>query len=1707
MKKSIIYTSLTFVLLAFVINTGYSQKISYPDSWGKTGFTLESNDNTSVIINYSIDEFSIDDITIGDEILKEIHVPGIFLPNDEGAPDLPGTGRYIAIPQGASVSYNVIASRTEVFKNFDIAPAPRIPLDTETGPLEYNKDNKIYSKNKLYPSQPVIVSDNSKIRGVEVIMLGVTPFQYNPVTKELIIYRDLKIEIEFTGGNGHFGDDRLRSRWWDPIIKDAVLNPGSLPEIDYSKKGAPTETPDFEYLIISPDDPVFLSWADSIKTFRTLQGIKTGIVTTTDVGGNTTTAIEGYIDNAYNTWAVPPAAVLLLGDYGTSGSTVISPIYNSYCVSDNIYADVDGDQLPDVVLARMTAQNATHLETMITKFLDYERNPPTSAYFYDHPITALGWQTERWFQICSETVGGFWKNELGKNPVRINAVYGGDPTSDPWSTATNTSTVVNYFGPSGLGYIPATPAELGGFSGGTATDVVNAINSGAFVLQHRDHGGETGWGEPAFQSSNINSLTNSDLPWIFSINCLTGKYNISGECFAEKFHRYTYGGHNSGALGITAASEVSYSFVNDTYVWGLYDNLWPDFMPAETTDPPSRGILPAFGNAAGKIFLEQSSWPYNTSNKEVTYNLFHHHGDAFTVLYSEVPQYLTVNHASALLSGVSSFTVTADAGSFIALTVNGVIIGTADGTGSPVAITIPPQNPGDIMVVTITKQNYYRYSGNVDVIPPSGPYVSYNNHSINDASGNNNGEADFGENILLDVTLENMGSATANNVNATLICTDSYITITDNSQVYGSINAGSQSTINNAFAFTIANDIPDQYILDFELQVTGNADDSWTSYFSITVNAPVLEIGDLTIDDSEMGNGDGKLDPGETVDIIIGTTNDGHSNSPSAIGNLSSTSPYITVTTSTSPLGVINVGATSYSTFTIFIDGATPIGQTVDLIFDVVAGLYSGNNTFYESVGLIVEDWETGDFSKFPWEFSGNANFSVVTESPYEGAFCAKSGDISDSQTTSLFITAYISGSGTISFYRKVSSESNYDYLRFYIDGSLLDSWSGTVAWGEVSYSVTAGEHTFEWMYYKDSSVSSGSDCGWVDYIIFPPMAPPPAPAEIVVTPASFSVTLAQDDMTDELMHISNLGEDDLTYTTAVTYLNESGWYNPDFKLGTIQKNNQISEKEEVSPYTQIGNTPSEAVGDVLMQLDIQTSTGDDQLLGCEFDGTYLWYSGAGGTAGVNPNQLYKLDVNGNLINTYSQGTTSDWGIRDMAFNGTYLYGGDDNGFYQIDQTTGVVTTMFTGNLGLTTIRALAYNPVNGHFYAANWSTGIVEFDASGTQYATLTAPGLTSVYGMAYDDLTGNLWIFDRSGSPTTSFYEYDISTQALTGVSVQVPLLTGLTDQMNGGAFYSTNLVPGKIVLGGAVQGTPNDTFFALELGDLYTHTWLSVTNNGSGTVTGSGTVDVTVHFDADGLDVGVYLGEIAINSNDPDNPQIIVPCTLEVVSGVAVNLIINLEGCYSGLGMSVSLNSSGYLPFSQPYNVGPWNYAGTESVTSIPNSTIVDWVLVELRETTGGVSTATPATIIERKAGFVLNNGNIVGLDGATSLRFNSTITNNLFVVVYHRNHLGIMTANPVVLSAGEYTYDFTTGEGQVYGGSNGHKEIAPGIWGMMAGDADNDYEIDNKDKNDFWKVQLGNSGYLSGDFNMNGQVELIDNTLFWEINAGNCSYIIK
>jgi len=675
-----------------------------------------STDKNGIELEFVTPNYGFQEVLLGESSMQAVHMTGSLLPNDPGCPDLPAISKYIAIPTGSTPVLTFTAKSFATAKQIDIAPAPILPAEVDDGPGEYIKNQELYNKNAFYPENPVIISTVQNIRGVEVVLVSITPFQYNPVTKELRSFEGFDINISFEGEKGEFGDNRLRSRFFDPMLSDLLVNYDMLPKIDYAARtnnSLGSKEEGCEYLIIIPNGDDFASWADTIWAFRQNQGISTKIVSLEDIGGNSYDEIREYIKDAYEDWDTPPAAVLLMADYGSNAdnsitSGTVSHPYSGSCISDNKYADVNNDNLPDMAFARMTAQNNTHLETMVTKFINYEQNPPTNEDFYNKPVTALGWQTERWFQLCSEIIGGYYRS-IGKDPVRINAIYEG--SQNVWSTATNTSTILNYFGPNGLNYIPTSPSTLGGWSGGTASQVVNAINDGAFVVNHRDHGYEAGWGEPSFSSSNITQLSNdaNELPFVFSMNCLTGKFNQYSPCFTEKFHRHTKNGHNAGALGLIAATEISYSFVNDAFMWGIQDNLIEDFMPAYTSDPVSRGFLPCFANAAGKYFLKQSSWPYNGGSKTITYYLFHHHGDAFTTVFNEMPQDLTIEHPAQIDQNVEEIMVTADEGAQIAITVNNEILGVAVGTGAPIAVPIIAYGGEDDLMITITKQNFFRY--------------------------------------------------------------------------------------------------------------------------------------------------------------------------------------------------------------------------------------------------------------------------------------------------------------------------------------------------------------------------------------------------------------------------------------------------------------------------------------------------------------------------------------------------------------------------------------------------------------------------------------------------------------------------------------------------------------------------------------------------------------------------------------------------------------------------------------------------------------------------------------------------------------------------------------------------------------------------------------------------------------------------------------
>ncbi|MBN2173918.1 MAG: hypothetical protein JW731_07295 [Bacteroidales bacterium] len=249
---------------------------------------------------------------------------------------------------------------------------------------------------------------------------------------------------------------------------------------------------------------------------------------------------------------------------------------------------------------------------------------------------------------------------------------------------------------------------------------------------------------------------------------------------------------------------------------------------------------------------------------------------------------------------------------------------------------------------------------------------------------------------------------------------------------------------------------------------------------------------------------------------------------------------------------------------------------------------------------------------------------------------------------------------------------------------------------------------------------------------------------------------------------------------------------------------------------------------------------------------------------------------------------------------------------------------------------------------------------------------------------------------------------------------------------------------------------------------------------------------YFEGANISLSWTLGEIATETFTGGN--LILTQGFQqpgVTLRINADLTAFLEGPYNGTDMGTDLNILPDFPLSQPYNQAPWNYNGTENVSSLPNPGIVDWILVELRDAESA-SSATPGTRIATKAGFILADGSVVDLDGSSELHFDVTVDNNLFVVLWHRNHLGMMSAFPLTESAGVYTYNFTTAMGMAY--LNGQKSLNGSVYGMYAGDADGNPEINIADLT-YWQTQAGTKGYKSGDFSMDGEVNNPDKNDHW------------
>jgi hypothetical protein len=411
------------------------------------------------------------------------------------------------------------------------------------------------------------------------------------------------------------------------------------------------------------------------------------------------------------------------------------------------------------------------------------------------------------------------------------------------------------------------------------------------------------------------------------------------------------------------------------------------------------------------------------------------------------------------------------------------------------------------------------------------------------------GIIEAGETVYLTLDIESLGAEVISNAEMMITANDVYITLTDSLEFLGTFLPGELKTFLSAFTFTAGNGVPDNYNLVFNTMINDDLGNEWMSHITLKARAPVLEPSSVVVND---GN-NGSLDPDETSDLVVSLANIGGAAAHNVSITLSSTDPNIVINEGEAFLIQLGAGNTDEIVFNVTAGSNIPVGYIALFQLDMVAGNgYFFTKNFMIVCGLHFEGFETGDFSAYPWTMGGNAEWLIDNNIFYEGAYSARSGGINHSQLSFMEVELFVLNAGHISFYRKVSSENNYDFLRFSIDGMEKGAWSGDQDWSQFTYPVTPGLRTFRWTYEKDYSVVSGSDCAWVDYIVVPSYGD--QYPQLVYDPDTYVIMLDAFESVQDTLSILNAGTGPLmfTLTTADSVGNPVSWIAFDYAMGGI---------------------------------------------------------------------------------------------------------------------------------------------------------------------------------------------------------------------------------------------------------------------------------------------------------------------------------------------------------------------------------------------------------------------------------------------------------------------------------------------------------------------------------------------------------------------------
>ena len=990
-----------------------------------------------------------------------------------GQPSLPWHSVSLMLPQGTeAMSIEVELSGFQTMEgNHSLFPYQSALTYSDPVRKQFEKDEALYASKSVYPAQAYGNLSTHYMNGIGFAFSAFTPVQYVPGTGEVRYATKATVRVTTTASKA----DHSRKLWLNGGNAARAMKLAQNPEMlqTYDHRGRTVGG--YDLLVVTTQQ--YVDAFNDYVSFYQARGLRTQVVsletiTSTMSGQDNAEKLRNYIIQEYEDNGI--MMVNLAGDvpdipyrgfycYVTSGGgnqedgNIPADLYYAALDgtwnddNDNRWGEIgEDDLLPEIGVGRMCFSNQSELDNMLHKAMTYQSDPVLGEFrdvimagehLYDDPLSNGSQYLE--LLIGTHDDNGYTTTGIPEN-YNFTRLY----------------------------------EEEGNWSG---TLLRNAINQGTQYVHHDGHantGYVAGWYNDDITDNRFSGVNGVDHNYTFfhTSGCICGDF--SSDCILERMTKIAN-------FAVATFGNSRYGWFNEGQTEGPAIHLH-----RETEDAYYNDRIPYGGMALREGKIATAPWvnaPGQWEEGALRWNFYDLNmmGDVAVSPWHDEPFTPEVNYTAEILVGMTSMDVTVTnvdgLKNFRCALFHGedlIGVGYTDEDGNATIEFAEPIDFVGEMSLIVTGCDAWPQTLTVTTLPGNCAYVIYDSYEVS-----NGAQPDYGQSIQLDIQLKNVGTVTANNITATLSTDCDYVTLTDATETIATINGGETLNLEQAFAMDIADNVPNMTKADFTLNCTDGTD-TWESRFAIRLHAPEFTVVGTVLED---GDGNGQVDPGETVTAHITVKNAGMAAAPDTRLNIICDLPEITFEQGEFQQGTVNPDGEFTVDFVFTLSEEAPIGVAYEIGFTTTSGNYTTDGSFVFSVGIITEDWETGDFSKFDWENDPTRPWTIVTESPFEGEYCAKSGSIGNNQSSVLKITLDVHSEGEISFYRKVSSEEGYDALCFTIDNSLLGEWSGEVPWGQITYTLTPGQHQLYWSYNKDVYVSSGSDCAWLDNIVFPP--------------------------------------------------------------------------------------------------------------------------------------------------------------------------------------------------------------------------------------------------------------------------------------------------------------------------------------------------------------------------------------------------------------------------------------------------------------------------------------------------------------------------------------------------------------------------------------------------------------------------------------------